>query len=109
MILHIAQHGWVCTVHDLDTLRCDLTIDGSEATEDDVDEHQQSILSDPVLRRVKVSRFERIEDGLDAIEVYIAMLTLDRVESSLQCGRVGLFSVVLDLSFTRVTSEMTHE
>jgi hypothetical protein len=61
----------------------DLTIDGSEAAEESVVEHRESVSANPVPGRVKVSGFERVENGLDAIKLSVAVLTRDAVQQSL--------------------------
>jgi hypothetical protein len=71
------------TLQDCSAMRSDLTIDGGEAAEESVIEHKDSILANPVPGRVEVMGFKRVENGLNAINISVAVLTHDAVQPSL--------------------------
>ena len=48
VVLHVRDQVGIRTVHDGNAASSDLTVDGSKAAEDDVVEHEQSILANPV-------------------------------------------------------------
>jgi hypothetical protein len=55
----------------------------STAAEENVIEHKNGILANPVPGRVEVTGFKRVENGLDTFDISVAVLTPDAVQSSL--------------------------
>ena len=108
VVLHVCEEFGIRTVHDLDATRGDLTIDSGEATKDDVVEHEKGILTDPVPGRIEVASLERIETGLDTIDIQIAMLSCNSVETSLKSLRASFLIIELDFSSSRVAFEVSH-
>jgi phosphoribosylformylglycinamidine (FGAM) synthase PurS component len=81
--LHKLDEIGIGTVHDGDTTRSDLTIDGGETAKENVIEHKDSVLANPVPGRIEVTGFKRVENGLNAINISVAVLTRDAVQPSL--------------------------
>ena len=109
VVLHVFEKVGVGAVHDGNAASGDLAVDGGETSEDDIVEHEKRVLTDPVPRRVEVASLERVERGLDAVHVAVAVLLRDTVELGLQSGRASLLLVVRDLASTRIASEVAHE
>jgi hypothetical protein len=59
------------TVHNGDATHGDLTIDGGEAAEENenVIEHKNGILANPVPGRVEMTSFKRVENGLNTFNI----------------------------------------
>ena len=72
------------TVYDGDSTGGDLTIDSGEAAKENIVEHEESVLTDPIPRGVEMASFERVENGLNAIDVSVAMFTTDVIQSGLK-------------------------
>ena len=70
-------------VHNGNATRSDLMINGSKAAEENVVEHKDSILPNPVPGRVEVMGSKGIENRLDAINISVTVLKRDVVQSSL--------------------------
>jgi hypothetical protein len=51
--------------------------------EDNVIEHKNGILANPVPGKVEVTGFRRVENGLNTFDISIAVPTPDAVQSSL--------------------------
>jgi hypothetical protein len=49
---------------------------GGEAAEENVIEHKNGVLANPVPGRVEVMGFERVENRLDTFDISVAVLTL---------------------------------
>ena len=98
VVLHVRDQVGIRTVHDGNAASGNLTIDGSQAAEDDVVEHEQSVLSNPVPRRVEMTGLQSVEDRLDAVNVRIAVLAGNGVQARLEPLGVGLLCVILDLT-----------
>lgn len=107
-ILHVIHDRRIDPVHDCNTAIGDLAVDGGEAAEDDVVEHHESVLADPVPRRVEVASLEGVEDGLNTVEVGVAVLASDAVDAGLESGDVCLLLVVSNLASTRVALMVAH-
>ena len=95
-VLHVLQERKVCTVHDQNVTSSNLAINSSQATEDDVVEHEQGVLINPIPRRVEVSVFERLENQLDIIDVSIVVLLRDRIQLGLEDSVVILPSLLFE-------------
>jgi len=80
--LHEFNEIGIGTVYDGDSTGGDLTIDSGEAAEENIVEHE-SVLTDPI-PRVEMASFERVENGLNAINVSVAMFTTDVIQSGLK-------------------------
>ena len=108
VILHIIHEIGIRTVHDSDAASGDFAIDSGETAEDDVVEHEEGILTDPVPRGVEVASLEHVEDGLDTVDVGLAVLATDGVETGLKLLCARLLCIVFDLTRTRVPTEVAH-
>ena len=101
------QHR-IGAVHDDEAARGDVAIDGGQTAEDDVEEEVDGVLADPVVDRVEVAGLERLEDGLDAVDVGVAVLAGDGVQLGLESERVRLLLVKRELASARVATEIAH-
>jgi hypothetical protein len=108
----------VGTIHHDQAASGDVTVDGGEATEDDVEEHAESVLTNPVPGRVKVAGLERVEDRHDTVEIGLAMLLEYAVDAELQgdvelllrIGQAVAFAVVLaELLRASVSSDEAND
>ena len=59
-------------VHGGNTMGGDLMIDSGEKAEENIIEHEESVLTDPIPRGVEMASFEYVENGLNAIDVRAA-------------------------------------
>ncbi len=85
--LHEFNEIGIGTVYDGDSTYStggDLTIDSGEAAKENIVEHEESVLTDPIPRGVEMASFERVENGLNAIDVSVAMFTTDVIQSGLK-------------------------
>ncbi|RUP46911.1 LOW QUALITY PROTEIN: hypothetical protein BC936DRAFT_146379 [Jimgerdemannia flammicorona] len=100
MVLHILHQRRIGAVHDVKTPSSNVTVDDSELAKDDVIEHCESILANPVPVRVIPPGFEGAENWLDTVRVDIAVLSEPQINISLKLQRnlllfiVFLFTVV---------------
>ena len=81
--LHEFNEIRIGTVYDGDSTGGDLTIDSGEAAEENIVGHEESILTDPI-PRVEMVSFEHVENGLNAIDVSVAMFMTDIIQSGLK-------------------------
>jgi phosphoribosylformylglycinamidine (FGAM) synthase PurS component len=106
--LHEFDEIGVSAVHNGDTAGSDLTVDGSETAEQNIIEHEESILTNPVPRRVEVTSLQRVKYGLDTVNIGVTVLTRNIVESSLKQRRASLFFVVENLALAGVTLQVAR-
>src|SRR6266702_2464553 len=67
--LHELDEIGVGAIHDSDTTSSDFAVHVSKASEEDIVEHENRVLTNPVPGRIEVAGLERIEDRLNAIYV----------------------------------------
>jgi hypothetical protein len=96
VVLHEFEKLGVGTVHETDALADNLTVDGLETAENDVEVHAESILASPVPRGVVGSGLERSEDRLDTGSIEVTMLSSPEIKLSLQ-DLLGLLRVDVSL------------
>jgi hypothetical protein len=82
--LHEFDEVGIRTVHNGDATGGDLRIDSGEVAKENIIEHEESVLMDPIPRGVEMASFEGVENGLDAIDVSVAMFATNVVQSDLK-------------------------
>lgn len=107
-VLHVVDELGVGPIHDGDTASANFAVEGGKSSADNVVEHEERTFMDPFPRQVEMTGLERVEDGLDAIEVGLAVLADDAVETSLESGGVCLLLVEGHSAGTRVALEVAH-
>uniref|UniRef100_A0A4E9ENN5 Uncharacterized protein n=1 Tax=Gibberella zeae TaxID=5518 RepID=A0A4E9ENN5_GIBZA len=84
VVLHEFEKFGVGAVHETDALADNLTIDGLETAEDDVEVHAEGILTSPVPGGVVGSGLEGSEDRLDTGSIEVTMLGSPEINLGLQ-------------------------
>jgi len=63
VVLHVSQQRGIRPIEEGNRPSRDISINGGESSENDVEVHEQSVLAGPVPRRVEESSFERVNMG----------------------------------------------
>ena len=108
MILHVSNERRVGSVDNGDTAGSDIPVDSGETSKNDVVEHEEGVLTDPIPRGVEMARLQRFEYGLDALNVQVTVLLSDVVEFGLKNQIVRSLVVVQSVAGTRVLIEIAE-
>src|ERR1700761_449737 len=84
----------VGTIHDSDTTSSDFTVHGGKTSKEDIVEHENRILTNPVPGRIKVAGLECVKHRLNAIYVCVAVFARNAVEPGLEHRGICFLFVV---------------